>query len=161
MGARLRSCDPMATARFLQFRVNGESFLLDIGSARQILPYVRSTPLPGSPGFIDGVIVHRDESIPLVDLRRRLFPSAGEAPPGRLVILCDAAGGKVGYIVDEVRRIATIELDLILPPPLAIGGMAGRMFVGVVGGADRTQLILDAERILDENELAALATVNG
>ena len=57
--------------RLITFRVGPEIFVLDIMAVRQILTYSGTTSVPSAPSFIEGIIVLRNEVIPIIDLRER------------------------------------------------------------------------------------------
>ena len=61
--------DVAAELRLISFRIGPETFVLDIMAVRQIIPYTGSTSLPTAPAFVEGIIVLRNEVIPIVDLR--------------------------------------------------------------------------------------------
>ena len=61
----------MKDLRFIGFRVGGETFLVDIMAVRQIVPYRGSTQVPTAPKFIEGVIVVRDQVLPVIDVHAR------------------------------------------------------------------------------------------
>ena len=93
--------------RLITFRVGPETFVLDIMAVRQIIPYSGSTSVPTAPSFVEGIIVLRNEVIPIVDLRDRLYPQAKNRSEQPLVLVTDTTGGTIGLKVDEVRRIVT------------------------------------------------------
>src|ERR1700694_5497635 len=99
--------DGAAELRLISFRVGPETFVLDIMAVRQIIPYSGSTSLPTAPAFVEGIIVLRSEVIPIVDLRKRLYPDLHEnAEP--LVLITHSRAGVIGLKVDEVNRIVTV-----------------------------------------------------
>ena len=55
--------------RLITFRVGPETFVLDIMAVRQIIQYSGSTSVPTAPAFIEGIVVLRNEVIPIIDLR--------------------------------------------------------------------------------------------
>lgn len=149
--------------RLMTFRVGFDSFVLDIMSIRQIIAYEGSTGVPKAPPFIEGIIVLRNEVIPIVDLRARLRPELGPAEKKPLVLILATAAGTIGFKVDEVRRILTVDTASILPAPPIVRGLKGELFIGVVQEKDDLHLLLDPETILtaeekDELQAADLAT---
>src|SRR3954447_11153595 len=98
----------MKDLRLITFRVGAETFVLDIMAVRQIVPYSGSTAVPTAPAFVEGIIVLRNEVIPIVDLRDRLFPRATERAAEPLVLIAHSSAGVIGLKVDEVRRIVTV-----------------------------------------------------
>ena len=142
--------------RLITFVVGEESFVLDIMSVRQIVMYSGSTPVPKAPSFIEGIIVLRNDVIPIIDLRRRLFP---DRPPGDqtpLVLILRSPVGLIGLKVDGVRRIITVDADSILPPPPLIRDLQGELFIGVVPREGEVFLLLDLETLLTAEEKVSL-----
>ena len=138
--------------RLMNFRVGNDSFVLDIMAIRQIIAYAGSTPVPHAPDFVEGIVVLRNHVIPIVDLRARLRPNLPPAAKTPLVVILESSAGSIGFKVDEVRRILSVELDSILPAPSLIRGLRGELFIGVVPDKEDVHLLLDAETILTPGE---------
>src|SRR4051794_27223125 len=115
--------------RLITFRVGPETFVLDIMALRQIVPYTGSTSVPTAPSFVEGIIVLRNEVIPIVDLRGRLYPQLGERTEQPLVLIAHSSAGMIGLKVDEVRRIVTLPMDAFLPPPPIVRGIRGELLI--------------------------------
>lgn len=143
------------TVRLISFNVGGELFLLDIMSVRQIVPYTGSTPVPKAPSFIEGIMVLRNEVIPIIDLHERLFPLL---PPAEMpfVFVTSSDQGTIGLKVDQVRRILNVDLSSILPTPPIISGLDGQLFIGVVEQNKTVYLLLDLAAILSPDERRSL-----
>jgi purine-binding chemotaxis protein CheW len=150
----------MAEAVFLICTVGDERFLFDIGSVRQVLHSVEVTLVPGSPSFLEGIVLLGTEAVPVVDLRDRLFPTSPK-PQYPLVVVVSTAIGLLGVKVDDVRRTVTLDLDALMPPPPLVSGLAGDLFVGVAEIAGRPHLIADLERILTTEEKGELKIGSG
>src|SRR5688572_31190629 len=93
--------------RLITFRVGPETFVLDIMAVRQIVQYTGSTSIPTAPSFVEGIIVLRNEVIPIIDLRERLYPHS-ERVEQPLVLITLTSAGVIGLKDDEVRRIVTL-----------------------------------------------------
>src|SRR3954454_3253865 len=113
--------------RLITFTAGPETFVLDIMGLRQIIPYSGSTAVPTAPAFVEGIIVLRNEVIPIVDLRDRLFPRAAERSDQPLVLITHSSAGIIGLKVDEVRRIVSVASDVLLPPPPLVRGVRGEL----------------------------------
>lgn len=151
----------MATdLRLITFRIGPETFVLDIMAVRQIVPYTGSTSVPTAPAFIEGIIVLRNEVIPIVDLRTRLYPTLTEREQEPLILITHTETGMIGLKVDEVRRIVTIPSDAFLPPPAIIRGIRGELLIGVIQHGDEVYLLIDVENILTTREQQELAAAD-
>ena len=147
----------MATdLRLITFRAGPETFVLDIMAVRQIVPYTGSTSVPTAPSFIEGIIVLRNEVIPIIDLRERLYPRSERAPQP-FVLITRTSAGVMGLKVDEVRRIVTVSPDDFLPPPPIVRGIRGELLIGVVPHGGEVYLLIDVDNVLSEPEKVELA----
>lgn len=146
----------MSDLRLITFRVGPETFVLDIMAVRQIVPYSGSTSVPTAPRFIEGIIVLRNEVIPIIDLRTRLYPRLDKAE-NPLVLITHTSAGFIGLKVDEVRRIVTIGSDAFLPPPPLIRGIRGELLIAVVPHGEEVYLLIDVENVLTGDEKTELA----
>ncbi len=143
--------------RLITFSVGFETFVLDIMGLRQIIPYTGSTTVPTAPPFIEGIIVLRNEVIPIVDLRARLYPQLEEPSDQPLVLITHSSAGIVGIKVDAVRRIVNVSTDALLPPPPIIRGIRGELLIAIVPYEDEVYLLIDIENILSGDEKQELA----
>lgn len=143
--------------RLITFRVGPETFVLDIMAVRQIIPYSGSTSVPTAPAFIEGIIVLRNEVIPIVDLRARLYPALAASAEQPLVLIVRTSAGTIGLKVDEVRRIVTVGSDAFLPPPAIVRGIRGELLIAVVPHGDEIYLLIDVENVLTEGEKRELS----
>lgn len=138
--------------RLITFRIGPETFVLDIMAVRQIIPYTGSTSVPTAPPFIEGVIVLRNEVVPIVDLRTRLYPALPERSEAPLVFVMMSDAGVIGLKVDEVRRIITVSSSDLLPPPPLVHGIRGDLLVGIVPFGSEVYLLIDLENLLTDGE---------
>ena len=145
----------MSNLRLITFRVGPETFVLDIMAVRQIVPYTGTTSVPTAPAFIEGIIVLRNEVIPIIDLRQRLYPKV-EAANDPLVLITHTSVGVIGLKVDEVRRIVNVNADALLPPPPLVRGIRGELLIAVVPFGDEVYLLIDVENVLTVDEKSEL-----
>ena len=137
--------------RLITFRVGPETFVLDIMAVRQIIPYAGSTSVPTAPAFVEGIIVLRNEVIPIIDLRDRLYPRLDRAEQP-LVLITHTSAGVIGLKVDEVRRIVNVTSDKLLPPPPLVRGIRGELLIAVIPVGDEILLLIDLENVLTAGE---------
>jgi len=146
-----------AELRLITFTIGPETFVLDIMGLRQIIPYTGSTTVPTAPAFIEGIIVLRNEVIPIIDLRARLYPQLQERSEEPLVLITHSSAGVVGVKVDSVRRIVNVSTDALLPPPPIIRGIRGELLIAIVPHEQEVYLLIDIENILSGDEKRELA----
>ena len=142
--------------RLITFRVGPETFVLDIMALRQIVPYTGSTSVPTAPSFVEGIIVLRNDVIPIIDLRERLYRGRTDRAEQPLVLITHTGAGTIGLKVDEVRRIVTLSPDAFLPPPPLIRGIRGELLIAIVPYGDEVYLLIDIDNVLTEPEKTEL-----
>lgn len=151
----------MTDIRLITFTIGTDLYVMDIMSVRQIIPYQGSNPVPKAPRFIEGIVVLRQEVVPVIDLRRRMYPELGPAEEGTpLLLITRFEDSVIGLKVDQVRRIITVDLDSILPAPPLIRNLDGDLFVGVVPHGDQVYLLLDLASFLSSDERVSLKKTN-
>ena len=149
----------MKQLRLISFCVGSETFVLDIMAVRQIVPYTGSTTVPTAPAFVEGIIVLRNEVIPIIDLRDRLYPMLDERYELPLVLIAHTSAGLVGVKVDEVRRIVTVSKDAVLPPPSIVRGVRGEFLIGVVKQDNEIFLLIDIDSFFSSEEKEQLGSM--
>jgi purine-binding chemotaxis protein CheW len=146
----------MKDLRLITFRVGPETFVLDIMAVRQIITYSGSTSVPTAPDFVEGIIVLRNEVIPIIDLRDRLYPQLKERAEQPLVLITHTTAGMIGLKVDEVRRIVNVSSDALLPPPPLVRGIRGELLIAVIKQGEEIYLLIDLENVLTAGEKVEL-----
>jgi len=151
----------LAELRFIGFRVGSEMFLVDIMAVRQIVPYRGSTQVATAPKFIEGVIVVRDQVVPVIDVHARLMQQQASEMREPLVLLTHTASGVVGLKVEDVRRIVTLTAGELLPAPATIRGVRGESLVAIAPHDNEVFLVLDVDSLLTSDEQQQLQSVRG
>ena len=148
-----------AELRLIAFRAGEETFLVDIMAVRQIIAYNGATTVPNAPSFIEGIVVLRNEVIPIIDLRERLGVTSPASTPQPMILITNTADGAIGLKVDEVRSIVNVAGDALLPAPEIIRGIRGDLLVAIVPQGEDVYLLIDIDSVLTSEEKTALHSV--
>lgn len=159
--------------QLVSFVLEGEEFGIDILKVQEIIRPVAITRVPNAPAFVEGVINLRGRIVPVLDARKRFgLPPRPMGEHSRIVVveLARADGGTtvVGFIMDAVKEVIRVERSVIEPAPELAVGVEADYIAGVAklgegsgegtAGEDtgRLLILLDVERVLAEEEQAAL-----
>ncbi len=142
--------------KYLTFRLDVEDYGLEIRHVKEIISIQKITDVPDLPDFVKGVINLRGQVIPTLDLRLRFGLPFKEYDERTCIIITNMNDVQVGVIVDTVNEVLDIPAETISPPPSAQGGGAHRFILGLGRVGDDVKIILNAERLLHEDELEAL-----
>jgi len=107
------------------------------------------TPLPRAPPFLRGVIGHRGEVFPLVDLLRFLGQGEGRSTAQGRVFVGVVGASLVGFTVDQVVGLRRLAAPEVLPAP-ASGPRSRELVLGVAALPDLgTVTLLALERVVE------------
>jgi purine-binding chemotaxis protein CheW len=89
--------------------VGNEQYAIDLADVAEVLPLVRTTPVPGAPSVFSGVINAHGEIRPVLNLRR--FLGLESIQDGGLVrvLLLRNGGRELGLEIESVEKIRRIE----------------------------------------------------
>ncbi len=150
-------------AQYLTFQLTGEMYAVGILNVKEIIEYGQLTEIPMMPAFIRGVINLRGSVVPVIDLSARFGGKQTEASRRTCIIIIeighDDQRHDIGVVVDAVSEVLEVSSADIEPPP-SFGAKIRADFIdgmGKIGG--KFVIILDIQKVLSVDEIAALATV--
>jgi purine-binding chemotaxis protein CheW len=132
------------------FRLDNEDYAIAITKIQEIILMKPITRIPQVPDFIEGLINLRGSVIPIINLRKRFGLPPREVDDETRTIVVNIHDKTVGCIVDAVTQVMRINGDQIQPPPLAVLAVAHQYIAGLARLEDRLLIILDIERLFDE-----------
>lgn len=141
--------------KFLTFSLGHESYGIEILYVTEIVGIQPITEVPELPEYIKGIINLRGKIIPVMDVRLRFKKPPVDYNDRTCIVVIDIDDISIGMIVDTVAEVLSIPEQEIVPPPDLHKG--GRKYIKGIGktGSEVT-LILDCEKLLDEEEVEAL-----
>lgn len=152
----------MKKSRHLTFNLGSEVFAVDVSRVREILHMPRITTVPGTPGFMRGVINVRGSVVPVIDLRRKFgMPEPEHEVCNRIIVmepLVDEEAAVFGALADSVSDV--IELESVhMDTPRAIGSRWRGEFVTGIGQSNgRFILLLDIDAVFSLDDPPAAGT---
>ncbi|NLI92197.1 MAG: purine-binding chemotaxis protein CheW [Peptococcaceae bacterium] len=136
------------------FSLGSEEYGLPIEAVQEITRLAEVHPIPKAPDYIKGLISIRGHAIPLIDLRQKFAIQSDHESEYAIIIEID--GNLVGFAVDEVKEVRTLE-NISPPPPLVNSAFIG----GIVNLPDRIIIQVIPERILEDREVQDLSRLVG
>ena len=103
--------------KYLIFKIEEESYGIDIKYVTEIIGIQGITPVPELPDYIKGIINLRGIIIPVMDMRKRFKMPEQEYNDRTCIIVVDVEDISIGLIVDTVSEVITIEEENIVNPP--------------------------------------------
>jgi purine-binding chemotaxis protein CheW len=145
--------------KFLTFSLGEESYGIDIMYVTEIIGIQPITVVPELPDFVKGIINLRGKIIAVMDARLKFHKAPKDYNDRTCIIVIDIAQLSIGIIVDAVAEVINISDENIVPPPNL--NTSGRKYIKSVGKSESSViLILDCEKLLDEQEIDELKSSN-
>ncbi|ACL76650.1 chemotaxis protein CheW [Ruminiclostridium cellulolyticum] len=145
--------------KFLTFMLGKEFYGIEIRHVTEIIGIQLITEVPELPEYIRGIINLRGKIIPVVDVRLRFKKTFKEYNDRTCVIVIDIDDLSAGLIVDSVSEVITIpESDIVPPPDIK---KTGNRFIKGIGKVDNDiKMLLDCEKLLNEDDVDMLINFN-
>lgn len=142
--------------KYLTFHLGAETYGIEIRHVREIIGIQKITEVPEMPEFIKGVINLRGQVIPVMDVRARFHMSNREYDDRTCVVVVEVKGNTIGLVVDTVSEVADIPDNEVSPPPRVSKAASSRYIKGMGKSGDAVKILLDADRLLFDEELAQM-----
>lgn len=136
------------------FSVGSEEYCLPIEVVQEITHLDVIHPIPQSPEYVKGLIRIRGQAIPLIDMQKRFGVQA--LKDSEYAITTESNGNLIGFAVDDVKEVLTID-ELSPPPPL----ITIPFIAGIVNLPDRMIIQIHPDLVLKEEEIDDLKGLIG
>lgn len=146
-------------SRWVTFQLDDETYGIDVMQIREVLRCPEISPVPGAPLFVLGIINLRGSVVAIIDTRSRFDLPRCELDDSSRIIILDTGGYVVGFLVDNVSEVAEIHEDHVEMAPDTGRGDASRFISGLYNRKEGLLIMIDASRLLSDDELAELATI--
>ena len=134
--------------QLVSFNIGDEEFGVDILQVQEINRMLEVTKVPNAPEYVDGVINLRGKVIPVMDLRSRLSLARKPHDKHTRIVVVELSGKVIGFVVDAVREVLRIPLNVTEPAPSITGSVSEDYIKGVGKLDDRLLILLDLEKLM-------------
>lgn len=134
----------------------GEHFALDVASVERVLRYAAPRHLPNSAGWLKGVMAVGERLVPVLDLRERLGLAVTTPSERSRVLVLRLDEGPVGFIVDAVHEVTSVDAAAVEDAPTVYRGLAKAFVQGIVRRGEGLSILLDAAQLVTSTERIAM-----
>ena len=145
-------------SQYLTFALGGEEYGVEILKVQEIRGYSAVTPIPNTPAYVKGVMNLRGTIIPVVDLRSKLAMQETEYSQFTVIIVVTVGTKVMGLIVDAVSDVLDIPRTDIQATPDFGAHVDARFINGMARAGEKLVVLLDIERVLGGEDVAAALT---
>jgi len=151
-------------SQYLTFKLDQETYALDIIQVREVLDFSEVTKVPRMPDFMRGVINLRGGVVPVVDLRLKFGMTKTEKTIDTCIIIIDLAiegeTALLGALADSVEEVINMEPDQILPPPKIGARLNTEIIKGMGKKNDEFVIIVDIDKVFSIDDMSILKSTD-
>jgi purine-binding chemotaxis protein CheW len=142
--------------RIVTFRLGEQLYAADIFSVERVLRCEAVRAIPEMPDWMEGVIDHGGEVVPVIDLRRRFSMAAGEPGPHARLIVCASRDAHAALLVDSVLDVRPLVAAELAEAPKLFRGLGGEYIKGLTRRQGALVVVLDIDRLLSSTDVISL-----
>ena len=133
------------------FKLNNEEYALEIENVQEIIKKVKTTRVPRSRTYINGVINLRGIVVPIIDLKYRFSMADQNYDDNQRIIILKVNGISAGIMVDSVSEVIEVDEKVILPNPKQTNSDINNDYLKGVCKVDEERLmtLLNIEKVLE------------
>src|SRR5205085_2964179 len=117
-----RAHNSSSGTRLVAFEVGDVRYALAIDCVREIMRPLPALALPDAPAAVLGVIDHRGEVVPVLDLRKRFAATPSARARNARFVIVERGGRRLGLAVDGVNEVFAVEQADARIVPSEFGG---------------------------------------
>jgi purine-binding chemotaxis protein CheW len=146
-------------SRWVTFQLDDETYGIDVMQIREVLRSPEISPVPGAPAFVLGIINLRGNVVAIIDTRSRFNLPPREVDDSSRILILEAGDYVVGFLVDSVSEVAELQNEHVEVAPDTGSRETSRFISGLYNRDEGLLILIDANRLLSDDELAELATI--
>lgn len=145
--------------RYLTFFLGDEQYGIAIDRIKEIIAMMKVTNVPKTPDYMRGVINLRGSIIPVIDTRLRFGMEEREADMHTAIIIVEVEKVNIGFIVDRVEEVATIDAANLSEPPKFGSHIDTDFICSMAQIEENVVMILDVLKLFEAEELVSLEQI--
>lgn len=153
--------ETLVDKKVIVFQLKDEEYAVSVDQVGGIERMQTITRVPQTADFVKGVINLRGVVTPVIDLRVRFGIEETEFTDATRIIIVYFDDMEVGLIVDAANDVIDIPQQSIEPSPEVVGSVDVDYIEGVAKLDDRLLILLHLQKVLSNDEISELKTVEG
>lgn len=141
--------------KYLTFLIDNQYYAFPIKDVREIIEIQPITQIPEFPTYAKGIIDLRNNVVPVIDVRLRFYKPEIEYTERTCIIVLDIREIQIGFIVDTVDEVIDISKENISAAPAITTDRSTRFIEGIGRVNSKIIMLLNAMKMLNEEDLQA------
>ena len=157
MTAQTANTDDDPILQWVTFRLEQETYGINVMQVREVLRHSEIAPVPGAPAYVIGIINLRGNVVTVVDTRERFGLRSTEISDSTRIVILETEAQVVGIQVDAVAEVVYLRQSEIEPAPNVGNSENARYIQGVSHKNDRLLILIAIKNLLNDHEWAELS----
>jgi len=143
--------------QWVTFRLENETYGINVMQVREVLRYSEIAPVPGAPAYVIGIINLRGNVVTVVDTRERFGLSSAEITDNTRIVILETEKQVVGILVDAVAEVVYLRQSEIEAAPNVGNPDNARYIQGVSHKNNELLILIAIKNLLTDYEWAELS----
>ena len=145
--------------QWVTFRLDGETYGINVMQVQEVLRYSEIAPVPGAPSYVLGIINLRGNVVTVIDTRARFGLPPSDVTENSRIVIIEADKQVIGILVDSVAEVVYLKQSEIDAAP-NVGTDESAKFIQGVSNRDGELLILvDLNKLLSDDEWEEIRSI--
>jgi purine-binding chemotaxis protein CheW len=142
--------------RYVTFRLAEETYGIQVMQVQEVLRVSEIAPVPGAPDYVLGIINLRGNVVTVIDTRSRFGLIQKENDDSSRIVIIEAEKQVIGILVDSVAEVVDLATSEIEAAPNVGNDESSRYIQGVATKNNELLILVDLDRLMTEEEWAAM-----
>ena len=151
------SDDPVL--QWVTFRLDGETYGINVMQVQEVLRYTEIAPVPGAPSYVLGIINLRGNVVTVIDTRQRFGLHSGEISDNTRIVIIEADKQVVGIMVDSVAEVVYLRQSEIETAPNVGNEESAKFIQGVCNKNNELLILVELDKMMSEEEWSELESI--
>lgn len=145
--------------QWVTFRLENESYGINVMQVQEVLRYTEIAPVPGAPPYVLGIINLRGNVVTVIDTRSRFALTNAETTDQTRIVIIEAESQVVGILVDAVAEVVYLRQSEIETTPNVGNDESAKFIQGVCHKNDELLILVDLEKLMSDEEWMEISGV--
>ncbi len=140
--------------QLVTFRLQDESYGINVMQVQEVLRVSEIAPVPGAPMYVLGIINLRGNVVTVIDTRTRFGLPTSEIDDSSRVVIIESDKQVVGILVDSVAEVVELRASEVDSAPNVGNEENSRYIQGVATRNEDLLIVVDLNKLLTDEEWA-------
>lgn len=145
--------------QYVTFRLDDETYGINVMQIQEVLRYSEIAPVPGSPDYVLGIINLRGNVVTVIDTRRRFGLNDADINDSSRIVVMESADQVMGILVDSVAEVVYLKSSEIETAPNVGSEESARFIQGVCNKNGELIILVEFDKMLTDHEWADISTL--